>query len=194
MFFPGYTPSWGSKPHQPITAYFWLRVTRWQQGSCCIHSEERLPGPLHGLLGNQYLLIMRKHTVFTFHTEARGRSNHNPYSLYQNHVPLCLLSGIQNWMNLESFHLPVFSRLYTWPYLTRLIRLIEQSVAKEDETFGQMRYLLLFGIKAISDLRFSGWCSDWQVIIFFSCCISKNIWEVIKTVSAHTHTHTHALE
>ena len=61
------------------------------------------------LLGNQYILIMRKHTVFTFHTVARGRSNHNPHSLYQNHVPLYLASGIQNWMNLKSFHLPVSS-------------------------------------------------------------------------------------
>lgn len=44
--------------------------------------------PPHGLLGNRYLLIVRKYIVFTFYTVASGKSNHNPHTLYQNHASL----------------------------------------------------------------------------------------------------------
>lgn len=51
ILFPSYTISWITKPHQPIMAYFWLDITRWQWGSCSIHWEERLPSPIMSCCG-----------------------------------------------------------------------------------------------------------------------------------------------
>lgn len=76
--------------------------------------------------------------MFTFHMVARGRSNHNSQGYYQNCMLLCLSSGIQNWMNLKSFHLLVSLFVYVAKSY-KIKRLTEQNIAKENETLGQMK-------------------------------------------------------
>lgn len=87
----------------------------------------------------------------------------------------------------EEFSSPSFLPcLFLRLYLTRLKGLQSKAEQRKMKPLGRWNNSFILGKKVTSDLRFSKWYSDWEVIIFLLCCISKNIWEMIKTVSTHT--------
>lgn len=101
--------------------------------------RSNLTQPPRGMLRNQYLLIMRKHSVFTFLRSGRRKVKSQSSQPLSKPCTVVLSSGTQNCMNLKIFHLPVFPLVVYMAVLYKIERLTEQSTAKENETFGQMK-------------------------------------------------------